>query len=270
MSSALRLATINGRSLKYVETGTSGSSDVLVMVHGFPLGIRMWAPQMDAFADWRVVFPALAGFDGSDPPGDGMDGYARDVLALLAALGIDCAVFCGVSMGGYVTFGILREQPSRVAGLVLADTRSGADSEEAREGRRRMLDVLVKGGPPAVADQMVPKLLGATTLETRPDLVADVRQMIEAQSRPAIASALRALMSRPDSTQQLRAIEVPALIVVGEEDALTPPAESERMQAAIPGAALERVPHAGHLSNLENPDAFNAAVRAFLGAMRQT
>lgn len=268
MSIALRLATINGRSLKYVETGNGGSSDVLVMVHAFPLGIRMWAPQMDAFDDWRVVFPALAGFDDSDPPSDGIDGYARDVLALLTALGIERAVFCGLSMGGYVTFGILREQASRVAGLILADTRSGPDSEEAREGRRRMLDVLVKGGPPAVAEQMVPKLLGATTLESRPELVADVRQMIEAQGRPAIASALRALMSRPDSTPQLGRIQVPTLIVVGEEDTLTPPAESERMQAAVRGARLERMLRAGHMSNLENPDAFNAAVRAFLDERR--
>jgi 3-oxoadipate enol-lactonase len=131
-----------------------------------------------------------------------------------------------------------------------------------------MLDVLVYGGPAGVADEMLSTLLGQTTRERRPELMADIRRMIKAQSRPAIASALKALMSRPDSTPTLEEIRVPTLIVVGEEDTLTPPPESERMQASIPGALLERIPEAGHMANLENPDAFNAAVRRFLMGLR--
>jgi len=167
-------------------------------------------------------------------------------------------------MGGYVAFALLRLASRYVQGLVLADTRSQADTAEGVAGRQRMLQLVLDKGPSAVADEMIPKLLGATTLSTRPAVVDQVRSLALASSADAIAGAISALMTRPDSTPLLGSIHVPTLIVVGDEDTVTPPAASEEMHAAIGGSELVRISQAGHLSNLEQPDVFNAALTAFL------
>lgn len=243
---------------------------MLVLVHAFPVGVRLFEPQLRAFPGWRLIAPALPGFDGSDLlDRPSVDEYARRVIALLDELRIDRAVFGGVSLGGYVIFGLLRQAAERVAGVILADTRSSADTDEARAGRRKMMQTVRESGPAAVAREMIPKLLGKTSQQTRPELVADVRRMIEAQTTDGIAAAIDVLMSRPDSTPLLATIRVPSLVVVGKEDALTPPAEMEAMAAAIPGAVFVPIDGAGHLSNLENPETFNASVRAFLNRIGQ-
>ena len=259
---------IAGRSLAFLDAGDPAAGRVLVLVHAFPVGVRLFEPQLKAGPGWRMIAPALPGFDGSDLLDEAsIDAYARHVLALLDELGIGRAVFGGVSMGGHFTLAVLRQAPERVAGLVLANTRSTADTTEALEGRRRMLQAVEVTGPVAAADAMIPRLLGRTTQERRPDIVARVRRMILGQTAEGITAAIRVLMSRPDSTPLLSGIRVPALVVAGDEDALTPPAEMERMAAAIPQATFVRIPEAGHLSNLENPDAFNVAVNAFLGTV---
>lgn len=254
--------------LRFVASGDPSAPRTLVLLHAFPVGIELFSPQQDAFPAWRIVTPALPGFDGSDllvqPT---VDEYARHVVALLDELRIERAVFGGVSMGGYLVFGVLRHAAHRVAGIVLADTRSGADSEAALEGRRRALQIVRDGGPTAVADDMLPKLLGETTRRSQPELVTRVRTMIERQSSDAIAAAIEVLRSRPDSTPLLKDIAVPALVVVGSEDTLTPPSDAEQMAAAIPGAQLARIDDAGHLSNIENPGAFNARFQAFLDSI---
>lgn len=265
MSAQIQTARVAGRSVRYLDAGDPAASRVLVLVHAFPVGVHLWGPQLDAFSGWRLIAPALPGFDGSDPvEAASVDGYAAGVLALLDELGVRRAVFGGLSMGGYVVFGVLRQAADRVAGLILADTRSTADTAEARAGRQRMLLTLEEVGPAGVAADMIPKLLGKTRLERRSALVAQVRGMIERQSAEGIGGAVRALMSRPDSTGLLGTIHVPTLLVVGEEDVLTPPADAKLMQAAIPQATLSLVPEAGHLSSLEHPAVFNAAVQAFL------
>jgi pimeloyl-ACP methyl ester carboxylesterase len=239
----------------------------LVLLHAFPLGAGMWAPQQSAFPGWRVVTPALPGFDGSAAGTSSMDAFATHVNQELDRLGIGRAVVGGLSLGGYVAFGVLRQRPERVRALILADTRAGADSDQVREGRLRMLRTLEERGPSGVFEEMRPKLFGATTHADRPAVVASAKGLAESQTPAAIEGAIRAMRDRPDSTPQLGAIAVPTVVVVGEEDALTPPSESEGMQAAIPRATLVRLPHAGHLSNLETPEAFNAAVSAFLSTL---
>jgi len=239
----------------------------LVLLHAFPLGAGMWAPQRSAFPGWHVVTPALPGFDDSHAGGSSMEAFAAHVNKELDRLEIGRAVIGGISLGGYVAFGVLRQRPERVSALILADTRSGADGDQAREGRVRMLKVLEERGPSGVFAEMRPKLFGETTHADRPDVVERVRGFAESQTPAAIEGAIRAMLDRPDSTSLLGTIAVPTLIVVGEEDALTPPAEAEGMHAAIPGATLVRLPHAGHLSNLETPEAFNAAVNAFLSRL---
>jgi len=239
----------------------------LVLLHAFPLGARMWAPQQSAFPGWRVVTPALPGFDGSDTAASSMDAFATHVNQELDRLGIGRAVIGGLSLGGYVAFGVLRQRLKRVSALVLADTRSGADSDQGREGRLRMLRILEEQGPSGVFDEMRPKLFGATTHAERPAVVEYAKELSGSQSRAAVEGAIRAMLDRPDSTPLLGTIAVPTLIVVGQEDALTPPADSEAMRVAIPRATLVQLPRAGHLSNLETPEAFNAAVSTFLSTL---
>jgi pimeloyl-ACP methyl ester carboxylesterase len=239
----------------------------LVLLHGFPLSAHMWEQQFVlSEAGWHLIIPHLRGFDeGADGrSATSMDDYAGDVIDLLDSLHIDQAVIGGLSMGGYVTFALLRNAPSYFQGVILADTRPQADTPEGKQGRQRMLELVRAKGPVAVADDMLPKLLGETTRRELPGLVEDVRSIILSNGTETIAGALTAMMTRPDSTPMLSTIKLPTLIVVGEEDTLTPPQLSVDMHHAIPGSELVRVPKAGHMANLEQPAAFNDAVTRFL------
>ena len=239
----------------------------LVLIHAFPLNARMWEPQLVlAEAGWRVIAPHLRGTDGgpAEAPIATMDDCAADVIDLLDALHIENAVIGGLSMGGYVTFALFRHAPRYFRGVILADTRPQADTPDAAEGRKRLLALVREKGATAVADEMLPKLLGETTRRDRPDVVARVRDLVRSNSADAIAGAICALMSRPDSTPVLASIHCPTLILAGEEDTITPPQLSREMQQALGGAELVVVPRAGHLSSLEQPDVFNAALARFL------
>jgi pimeloyl-ACP methyl ester carboxylesterase len=256
--------------LRYLEAAPRAGDrprGTLILLHAFPLNARMWEGQLAlAETGWRVIAPHRRGCDGGigDPPATSVDDYAGDVIDLLDTLHVPQAVVGGLSMGGYVAFALLRLAARYVQGLILADTRSQADTPEGIAGRTRLLQLVQDKGPAAVAEEMIPKLLGATTLATRPAVVERVRSLALASSTEAIAGAIRALMTRPDSTPLLATIHVPTLIVVGEEDTLTPPAASEEMHRAIAGSELVRIPQAGHLSNLEQPALFDAALAAFL------
>jgi 3-oxoadipate enol-lactonase len=259
------MTVVSGRAVRYLEGGDGGASNALLLLHAFPMGVRLWEPQLDAFPGWRVIAPALPGFDGSDRLADGsMAACGRQVLGVLDQLGVEEMVVAGVSMGGYVGFELMRQAPGRVTGLVLADTRSTADSPDARLAREHLISTAEREGASAVAAETLPKLLGATTHRERPDLVAAVRTMIEFQTGEGIADAVRLMMARPDSTPILSSIEVPTLIVVGEEDVLTPPAEARQMHEKIRAAAITTIPRAGHLPNIEQPGAFNTAVDTWL------
>ena len=238
-----------------------------MLLHAFPLNARMWEGQL-ALADrgWRVIAPHFRGFDSGDgdPPAQSVDDYAGDVVDLLDALHIHEAVVGGLSMGGYVAFALLRHAARYIQGLILADTKAPADTPEGVEGRKRMIELVGSKGPAAVAEEMIPKLLGETTRRTRPEVVERVRALATSSSAEAIAGALRALMTRPDATPQLPTIHVPTLVVVGEEDTVTPRAAAEEMHRGIAGSELVVIPAAGHLSNLEQPAAFDAALARFL------
>jgi len=263
--SAFATLTVGGRTVRYLAGGDPAASRTLLLLHAFPIGVSVWEPQIDAFPSWRVLAPALPGFDGSDPiPDTTIDGYAAHIVRFVEAMGLQRACVGGLSLGGYLLFALLRRAPGLISGLVLADTRSGADGPEARESRQRMLATLAAEGVPAIASDVIPKLLGPSTRRDRAAVVERVRDRIESQPADAVADAVRVMLSRPDATPLLQTIRVPTLIIVGEEDALTPPAEAERLHAAIAGSTLVRLPHAGHLTSLENPAAFNAAVAQLL------
>ena len=196
-----------------------------------------------------------------------MERIADDAAALLDHLGLKQAVVAGCSMGGYAAFAMARRHPERVRALVLQDTRAGADSAEARKNRALLAEKTLKEGAQAALDAFLPKLLGETTKQERPAVVARVRDAILATSPRGIANALQGLGARADSSPTLREIRVPTLVVCGAEDTITPVAESEAMHQGIVGSRLEVIPGAGHLANLENPAAYNAALLEFLAGL---
>lgn len=267
---------LGSRTLAYLDNDPEATGKpVLVLVHAFPLGSQMWEPQFrGAFHGWRILAPDLRGFGGStderaeevDPT---IDDYADDVAGLIREVAGGPVVLGGLSLGGYTAFAVMRRAPGLVRALILADTRATGDSLEGRAARKAMLTVLEHDGPQGVARDMIPKLLGATTRDTNTDAEETVRLLIKRQSPAAIRDAIIRMMERPDSTPLLASITVPTLVVVGEEDVLTPPADAEAMVAALPNASLVRIVGAGHLVSLEQGQAFEASVDDFLSSLPQ-
>lgn len=257
-------ATINGLEIAYTD---EGSGTPVVFVHGFPLSRRMWDGQVKGLSGQaRTITIDLRGHGESQAPlwFATVDTYAAEVAGLLDHLAIDRAVICGFSMGGYVTFAFLRKYPQRVAGLILADTRAQADTPEGKQGRFNTAQTAHTQGATAIADAMLPRLLTEKTISERKDVADAVRQIIETTPVTGIAADLMALAERPDSVDMLPGIKVPTLVLVGDQDALTPPADSQLMAEKIPGARLVTIAGAAHLSNVEQPEAFNSAVSEFL------
>ena len=240
----------------------------LVLVHAFPLSAAMWDDVRAALSDVaEVVTPDLPGFGGR-PVLDGepsLDALADDLLDHVATLGHDRVVLGGLSLGGYVAMAFLRRHPGRVSALVLADTKASADPPAARDNRERIARaVLEQRSPRLLIDEVLPGLLGQTTRLRRPAVVGRVRGFMAEADPVGVAWAQRAMAARPDSLDTLRDAHVPALVVVGEEDTLSPVADAEAMARALPDARLVVVPGVGHLSAVEDPRAFAAAVRDFL------
>jgi pimeloyl-ACP methyl ester carboxylesterase len=262
-------ARVQGRNAVYLEAGGSGAPNVILLLHAFPIGMRLWESQVVPDG-WRAIAPALPGFDGTDAPSadsTAIDDYARAALDLLDMLHVRSFVVCGVSMGGYAAFGVWRAAASRCRGLVLADSRAGADTEQGRAARNALLELVRTRGAAAVADDMLPKLLGETTRAHRPGVASRARTLIESQTSQGIAAAVVRMRDRPDSTPLLSQIHIPVLVVVGGEDTLTPPAESEKMRDALPNAQIEVIPRAGHLACMEDPPAFNAILSRYLSSV---
>jgi len=256
---------VNGIRLHYVQVG---QGIPLVLIHGFPLDHTLWQGQIDGLADAAsIIAPDLRGFGQSDAP-EGtytMETHADDLRALLDALQIERAVLCGLSMGGYIALAFWRKYPSRARALVLVDTRAGADAPAARQNRLDMAEKVRRHGSAFAAEAMLPRLMAESTRRSRPDLIESVRAMILRQSPTGIIGAQLGMAERPDSTPMLGTITVPTLVVFGAEDTVTPPeTEGRALADAIPNASLVVIPNAGHLSNLEQPETFNAAVREFL------
>ena len=244
----------------------AGQGWPVVLLHAFPLSADMWRAQLSAAPEgYRLIAPDLRGFGApGSQPAHTMDEMASGVAELLDALHIERAVLGGLSMGGYVMFALLRQQPGRFNALVLADTRATADNDSGRAARTKMLETVRTNGVRAVADEMLPKLLGETSRRERPHLLQEVRALIEPNTVDGVAGAIEALRSRPDSTGTLASIDIPTLIICGEEDTLTPPADSRAMQTRIARSRVVILPRAGHLSNVETPDMFSAALADFL------
>jgi pimeloyl-ACP methyl ester carboxylesterase len=239
----------------------------VIFLHAFPLNQTMWDDQVTALRSaCRAITLDLRGFGRSGFASfpHSIEEMASDVRALMKVLGIDRTVLVGLSMGGYISLAFYRSYPECVLAMVLADTRATADTEEARERRFKSAEKAEREGSTAIADDIVPQLLGRSTLSTRPDLIARTREMVEANSPAGIAAAQRAMAARRDSMDLLVAMNLPALVIVGSEDSLTPVAEAETMHTAIGGSSLRIIKGAGHLSNMEQPHQFDTALGEFI------
>ena len=264
------IAVVDTLDVGYDDVGSIGVSGTpILFVHGFPLNRTMWAPQVSALVGRsRCIAADLRGFgESSVRPPYSMDQYADDLVQLLDQLRIDKVTVVGLSMGGYVSFALWRRHKRRIRALVLADTRATADTKEALVKRRKTIDTARSEGATAVANLQIASLVGKTTAEKNPDTYDAVHRMIAQSNVEGIVGGLEAMMTRPDSTPTLETIDVPTLIIVGEEDVLTPPSDARAMQERSPGSRLEIIEHAGHLSNMERPAAFNHLLTEFLVAL---
>jgi pimeloyl-ACP methyl ester carboxylesterase len=245
-----------------------GDGPAVVFLHSFPLDRAMWSGQVATVTGCgrRAVLVDLPGFGAAPLPEDAgapsLDGYVRAVLATLDVLAIERAAFVGLSLGGYVALRLAATAPERATGFVLADTRATADSPEAKAGRIVNLALVRDKGVGALVEKMIPLLLAP---ESVPNVAPVMRAMGARQSREGISFALVAMRDRPDQTATLAGVRVPALVMAGARDKITPPEEHRAMAAKLARGRYVEVPDAGHLSNLENPDAFNAALGEFLG-----
>ncbi len=261
------IVTDDGYRLNVLLEGEGGPG--VLLVHGFPFDHRQWGPQLGALKEvTAVAAPDLRGLGGSEGPDEpaaySMDRYARDLAGILDELGWERTVLVGLSMGGYIALAFQRLFPHRLTGLVLMDTHPYPDSEEGKEGRRRAQEEVASGGPSALADQMLERVLGRTTLSERPGVVSRVREMIEEQPSRGVIGALEAMAGRPGSVADLAGIQVPTLAVVGSEDTLTTPMQLQGTAAKISGARFAEIPAAGHLVSLEAPEELNGVLLEFL------
>ena len=244
-------------------------SSVLVLLHGFPLSREMWASQISEIGKYyRVIAPDLRGHGESSAP-EGvytMNEMADDVIELLDRLQIKQPVIVGgLSMGGYVALSLVLRYPERVCGLILIDTRAAADTPEAAQVREETARIVLhEGSSRSVLETLVPRLFGKTTREKQPDRIEPMLSVMERTTPQGIAGALRGMAVRPDLRGELPKIKVPTLVMVGEEDVISPPAEAREMASLLPSARLEVIPKAGHLTPYENPEAANAAILRFL------
>jgi len=237
----------------------------ILFLHAFPLNATMWERQRAALGSRRTLAPDFPGFGGRPPGAPELDRFAEAVIQEMDAAGIPRAVVVALSMGGYVAFRLHALAPERVAGLVLADTRAGGDDEAGRTKRTDQAARVRREGVGWLGDAFLPALLGETTRRDRVEVVAAVRGMIDAADPEGVARALEGMRGRPDSSPRLGGIRVPVLVIVGEEDTLTPVGESRKIAEGVPDGRLTVIPGAGHLSNLEDPDSFNEALKSFLG-----
>jgi 3-oxoadipate enol-lactonase len=262
------ITSVNGHAIAYDDVGIGLP---VVFLHGFPHDRSLWSPQLGAAAiPTRCIACDLRGFGESEGTAATIDDYASDVTALMDALGIVKAVIVGLSMGGYVALATWRRNPRLVRALVLVDTKAPADSDDARAKRTEQIAFAKARGTAALADSLMPGMVGKATRAARPDLTERIHGMLARASTAAVVGALTAMRDRPDSTPTLATITVPALIVVGDEDVLTPVSDARAMHAGIAGSRLEIVSGAGHLSNVERPAAFNHVLSEFLASLALT
>jgi 3-oxoadipate enol-lactonase len=274
MTSAATSAThgVNGVTLGYSDhrpaPSPSAARPVVLLVHGHPFDRSMWAPQVAALtaAGYRAVTPDLRGYGESEvvPGVTTLDVFARDLSALLDALSIRQVVVGGLSMGGQIVMEFCRLFPERVAAVILADTFPRAETAEGKVFRNQVADRYLAEGMGWYADDVIDKMVAPATIAARPEVAEHVLRMMRSTSPAGAAAAVRGRAERPDYCGLLAELAVPAWVVVGADDVFTPVSDAESMHAQLPDSTLTVIPAAGHMPNLEYPDAFNTALLAFV------
>jgi YbgC/YbaW family acyl-CoA thioester hydrolase len=260
----LQRVSVNGVSLA---VDVRGHGPAVLFIHGYPVDHSIWTHQLATLDGWSRIAPDLRGMGQSDAPdlGYSMETYAADLAALLDLLGAEQAVLVGHSMGGYIAFEFLRRWRNRVRGLVLVDSRAESDTPEGKRNRDSAASLAREQGAEAIADAMLSRILGRTTQADDPATVERVRALMAASPVAGLVGALAAMRDRPDSTALLPELNgLPTLVIVGDEDELTPPTQARAMVDAIPGASLVVIRSAGHLPTVERPVESTAAILAFL------
>lgn len=251
-----------------LEVEIKGSGDPILLVHGFPLDHTMWNAQINSLSEhYKVIAPDLRGFGKSDvTPGTvSMEDHADDLMTLLDHLEITTPVhLCGLSMGGYINWQFLRKYPQKIKTLILCDTRAVADTPEGVSNRMNMVENILANGAESIVEPMLGKLVSDNTMKNNVQVVGQLKEMIRNTSPEGMAAALRGMAERPDSTELLEQIEIPALLIVGEEDQLSPPEEMKGLVEKIPGARIEIIRDAGHMAPMEAPDEVNQYILTFL------
>jgi len=266
---AMPTATLNGASIHFRD---KGKGMPVLLLHGFPLSHRMWDAQVDALAvNDRAIAPDFRGFGQSTNPEGAftIEKLADDVHALVQHLGLGAFVLGGLSMGGYVALAYAAKYPATLRGLMLFDTKAEGDSDEARQTRDKMIELTRRQGARPVATTMLGKLIPESSAEGRPQLVRDLKQMMESTNPETIAHALAAMRDRPDYTSTLGRIAVPTLIVVGEEDAITPPEVMTLLHEQIPQSVMQTIPSSGHMTPMEQPQLVTHAIEGYLGEVNK-
>lgn len=270
MSGGAEFVTKDGTALVHDDLGAPGDLAPVVLVHGHPFNRTMWQPQTAALvaAGRRVITADLRGYgeSGVVPGRTPLADFAADTAALLDHLGIERAVVGGLSMGGQIAMEFHRSFPERVAALVLADTSPVAETEEGKAVRNSMADRLLAEGMDGYAHEVIGRMLAPYNVTALPEVAARVMTMMRTTPPEGAAAALRGRAERPDYRASLAGARVPVLVVVGADDGYTPVAEARETRALIPGAELVVVEGAGHMPNLERPEAFNEALLRFLGS----
>jgi len=250
----------------YVEI--RGAGPPLLLVHGFPLDHSMWAGQLDTLSsDFQIIAPDLRGFGRSDATGGTvfMEQFADDLAELLQVMGIDRPIaFCGLSMGGYIAWQFWRRHGERLQSLILCDTRAVADPKDVARGRGIAATQVEVDGPANLSATMIPKLFADRTRQQHPELVEQIKRVMISSAPEGVAAALRGMAARPDMAGELPQINVPTLVICGQQDVISPSQEMRDIAGSMPNAVFVEIANAGHMAPLEQPGAVNSAIREFL------
>jgi 3-oxoadipate enol-lactonase len=260
---------INNLLVSYTDEGQEGSS-VIIFIHGFPFNKSMWNLQVEPLKDnYRLIMYDIRGHGNSDAGNEvfSIDLFANDLIGLMDALKIDKAILCGLSMGGYIALNAMGKYHERFDALVLSDTQCIADTSEAKEKRMRAIESIKYTGVEKYAEECIKNFFSPESFLTKGKEIADVREMIVKTSEQSLCSTLLALSVRKETCHILPEIKVPVLIMVGNEDKITPPAAARFMHEKIEGSFLKIIDHSGHLSNLENPGEFNVQLKKFVASV---
>jgi 3-oxoadipate enol-lactonase len=260
---------INNLLVSYTDEGQEGSS-VIIFIHGFPFNKSMWNLQVEPLKDnYRLIMYDIRGHGNSDTGNEvfSIDLFANDLIGLMDALKIDKAILCGLSMGGYIALNAMGKYHERFDALILSDTQCIADTSEAKEKRMRAIESIKYTGVEKYAEESIKNFFSPESFLTKGKEIADVREMIVKTSEQSLCSTLLALSVRKETCHILPEIKVPVLIMVGNEDKITPPAAARFMHEKIEGSFLKIIDHAGHLSNLENPGEFNVQLKKFVASV---